>query len=87
MASSIYSRALRKAAELIGGEDKLRRQLRVPAADLKKWLEDKAVPPAGIFLRVVDLIIEETPAPPGSEPPDPPAPRDACASDVPTTRY
>lgn len=80
MAASVYSRALLKAAEILGGQDALRRKLRVPAADLQKWIDDKAVPPAGIFLTVVDLIIEETAPPAGSEPADPPAPRDAAAS-------
>ena len=89
MASSVYSRTLQKAADLIGGRDKLCRFLHVPAAELKKWIDDKAQPPIGVFLRAVDLIIEETPPPAGGDdgPGDPPAPRDCSAADPAATRY
>jgi hypothetical protein len=81
MALSVYSRTLQKAAELIGGRAKLCRHLRVPLAELEKWIEDRTVPPIGVFLRAVDLIIEETPPPAGSEGPgEPPAPRDASGA-------
>jgi len=81
MALSVYSRTLQKAAELIGGRAKLCRHLRVPLAELEKWIEDKAVPPIGVFLRAVDLIIEETPPPAGSDGPgEPPAPREASGA-------
>lgn len=88
MAASVYSRTLQKAAELLGSRSKLCRALQVPAADLQHWIDDKSAPPLGVFLRAVDLIIDETPAPSGSEPPDPPAPRDAAPSgDSSQTRY
>jgi hypothetical protein len=81
VASSVYSRTLQKAAELLGGRDKLRRELQVPAADLEDWIADKVVPPKGVFLRAVDLLLDET-APPGeSEPAEPPAPRDCASSE------
>jgi hypothetical protein len=84
----VYSRTLQKAAELIGGRAKLCRHLHVPAAELQKWIDDKAVPPIGIFLRVVDFIIEETP-PPGdsSDPGEPTPPRDCSSAGGETTRY
>ena len=78
MAASVYSRSFQKAAELIGGYDKLCRYLQVPPAKLREWIEGKAEPPAGIFLRVVDFLLDETPAPPQSDAVEPPAPRD-CA--------
>jgi hypothetical protein len=88
MASSVYSRTLRKAAELMGGQAKLCRHLRVPAAELQKWIDDKAVPPMGIFLRAVDVIIEETPPPADSGGTAPPAPRDcSSAGDSSATRF
>jgi hypothetical protein len=89
VAASVYSRTLQKAAELIGGQSKLCRHLRVPEAELQKWIDDKAVPPMGVFLRAVDLIIEETPPPADSGGTDePPAPRDcSSAGDSPGTRY
>ena len=78
MASSVYSRALQKAADLLGGRSKLARFLRVPTKDLDGWIADEAKPPLNVFLRVVDLIIDETgTAPETAEPGDPPPPRDA----------
>lgn len=77
MASSVYSRAVRKAAELLGGRDNLARILNVPLADVNKWIAGEK-PPREIFLRVVDLIIDET-APPGDSPDA--SPRD-CAPAV-----
>ena len=59
VASSVYSRAVRKAAELLGGREKLSRTLQVPLAEIEKWLADKGKPPREIFLRVVDLIIAD----------------------------
>jgi hypothetical protein len=87
--SSVYSRALQKAAELMGSYDKLSRYLLVPSSDLQRWIDGKAVPPTAIFLRVVDYILDETQPPSGeSEPGDAPAPHDAAASGEPSaTRY
>lgn len=81
VASSVYSRTLQKAAELIGGRQKLARHLRVPLAELDKWIAGTAVPPIATFLKAVDLVIDETPPPAGSasEPGDPPAPRESSA--------
>ncbi len=88
MATSVYSRALRKAGELMGSYQKLSRFLQVPSDELQKWIDDKAVPPVAIFLRVVDYILDETPPPAESDAAAPPAPRDgAPGGDAPTTRY
>jgi hypothetical protein len=88
VAASVYSRTLQKAADLIGGRARLCRHLHVPAAELQKWIDDKAVPPMGVFLRAVDLIIEETP-PPGnaSDPGEPAPPRDCSPADGEPTQY
>jgi hypothetical protein len=77
VAASIYSRTLQKAAELLGGRARLCRHLRVPSAELERWIADQVQPPRGIFLKAVDVILDETPPPVESEPADPPAPRDA----------
>lgn len=88
MAASVYSRALRKAAELMGSYHKLSRFLQVPSDELQKWIDDKGVPPVAIFLRVVDYILDESPPPSESEAGDPPAPRDGAPwGDAPETRY
>jgi hypothetical protein len=52
MASSVYSRTLQKAADLLGGRKKLARVLRVPTKDLETWIADEAKPPLNVFLRV-----------------------------------
>ena len=78
MPASVYSRTLQKAAETAGGPKRLARVLRVPLAELEKWIADKDQPPMAIFLKAVDLVLDESSGP-GSEPGDPPAPRDCAA--------
>jgi hypothetical protein len=60
---SVYSRALAKAAELVGGRDRLAKVLQVPAAEIELWIAEGAKPPREVFLRVVDIILDETSAP------------------------
>lgn len=79
MTSSVYARTFQKAVQLAGGQKRLARHLRVPIAELEKWLAGKEAPPTAIFLKAVDLVLEETARPPGSDAADPPAPRD-CAT-------
>jgi hypothetical protein len=82
MVASVYSRALQKAAELLGGRDKLSKVLQIPTADIDRWIADQGKPPREIFLRIVDLILDETgPAPSGAgESQEPPPSRDAAGS-------
>jgi len=76
--ASVYSRALLRAAELLGGRDKLSKVLRVSKDDLDKWTSGAAKPPREVFLRVVDIILDETAAAgDANETPEPP-PRDAA---------
>ena len=84
MVDPVYSKTFSKAAELLGGEKALARELRVPVADLNKWIAGSAKPPLSIFLRVIDLVLDET-APQGglSEPPDSGAPRDCAGGQSP----
>lgn len=69
--SGVHSRALRRAAELVGGAQALCDTLQVPAGDMRRWLEGVEAPPAGIFLRVVDLIVEPGVSPPARGPCEP----------------
>ena len=78
MTSSIYSRALQRAAELIGGRDKLAAYLGVPLADLQKWISGATRPPQPAFLRAVDFIIDETSPPESDSAGDSPS-RNDCA--------
>lgn len=57
---SVYSRALLKAAELLGGRAELAQVLQVSQAELERWVADEQKPPREIFLRVVDIILDET---------------------------
>ena len=79
MTANVYSRALLRAAELAGGRDKLAYTLRVPKAEIDHWIAGESKPPREVFLRVVDLILDET-AGEGSDTPDAPPPRDAAGS-------
>jgi hypothetical protein len=78
MASTVYSRALSRAAELLGGRDKLAKVLQVPAAQIDDWIADRSKPPREVFLRIVDLILDETATAEGSDPQEPPPPREAA---------
>ena len=78
--ASVYSRALQKAAELVGGREKLSKILRVPAAEIDRWIADQAKPPREIFLRIVDLILDETTAAGEAGDQEPPARGAAGAS-------
>lgn len=77
--TSVYSRAVRKAAELAGGREKLSRMLQVPVAEIEKWLADKGKPPREVFLRVVDLIIDDGGIADASGSADAPPAKDAAA--------
>ena len=80
MVAKVYSRTLQKAAELSGGPKKLARQLRVPLADLEKWITGAAAPPLPTFLKAIDLVLDETQPPGGlSDPVDSEPPRDCAA--------
>ena len=80
MAASVYSRALSRAAELLGSREKLAKVLQIPAVEIDKWIADQGKPPREIFLRIVDLILDETgPAPDAGESQEPPS-RDAAGS-------
>jgi hypothetical protein len=87
VASSVYSRTLQKAAELIGGYQKLCRRLQVPPPEMQRWIADKAVPPMGIFLRAVDLILDGTAPPSNSDPADSSAPRDCSSAGEPSATW
>jgi hypothetical protein len=54
---TVHSRVLHRACQIVGGVDKLAARLRVSKAMLYRWLEGEDVPPSGIFLKAVDLIL------------------------------
>ena len=78
---NVVRRTLQKAAEVAGGEKALARRLRVPLAELGKWIAGNGQPPMAIFLRAVDLVLEEAPRPlPGSEPGEAGSAKDCAGS-------
>ena len=81
MATKVMSRTFQKAAELAGGQKNLARRLRVPIGELQKWIAGTGQPPMAIFLKAVDLVLDEAPYPPAaSEPGDPPSANDCAAA-------
>jgi hypothetical protein len=48
-----------RAAKLAGGVRALSQRLRVPVVDLMRWIQGEARPSKGMFLKVVDFIVEE----------------------------
>ena len=55
-----YRAALVRAAQILGGARALSDRLQVPMADLTRWLGGADQPSMGAFLRVVDILIEES---------------------------
>src|SRR5437867_8917066 len=65
MTPNFHAKALKRAAEILGGREKLRELLHVPMRALDKWLDGSEEPPLDIFLKAVDVIsgpLEHTPA-------------------------
>ena len=58
MLHDIHTRALKRAAEILGSEEKLRTFLGASELDLSAW-ESQHELPRNIFLRLVDLITDE----------------------------
>ena len=52
----IYAQALKRAADILGGEEAPRDLLQVPMHRLDAWLSGRETPPMGIFLKAVDVI-------------------------------
>lgn len=59
-AEDTYRVALVRAAEIVGGAARLAHRLQVPISDLTRWLAGFDKPSIGTFLRVVDLLIQDS---------------------------
>ena len=53
---SVRSRALARAAQIVGGPEALRRRLNVSALLLGVWLAGAETPPTDVSLKAVDII-------------------------------
>ena len=49
-------RALRKAARILGGEDRLRALLDAPPGAFARWMQDLEPVPMPVFLMIVDFL-------------------------------
>ena len=58
-----YRAALVRAAVFLGGAVPLARRLQVPMPELTRWLAGFDRPSIGTFLKVVDILIEESRSP------------------------
>lgn len=54
----IHRRALRRAAEILGGDEQLRAYLGATEGDFATWGHSRELP-RNIFLRLVDIITDE----------------------------
>jgi hypothetical protein len=59
VADSVKTEVLQLAARAAGGPRKLRDYLRVPSADIVSWLNGGEEPPAPVFLRALELLLDD----------------------------
>ena len=64
---SVQARALHRAAASIGGLVPLSRHLGVPDQSIREWMFDVGSPPNGVFLKVIELVLDETVAAPAPD--------------------
>lgn len=57
--------AIKRAATIVGGLDKLARRLRLPERQLDYWMRDIGTPPDSVFFDVIDVIIQSAGTRPG----------------------
>ena len=79
LVASVYAKTLARATLIVGGVDALALELGVAPQALASWLRLERVPPMDVFLRAVDIVVEDAVRPEGlhSQPPrrdDPPTP-------------
>lgn len=58
--SSVQSRAVERAARLVGGRQALADRLHLPRADVDAWIADERRPEMAVFVRIVELILDSS---------------------------
>ena len=58
----VYARTVRRAAEIVGGVKELATRLNVPLDDMWCWTQGIRPIPRDIFLRAVDIVVDDKPA-------------------------
>ena len=56
--AEVHVRTLRRAAALVGGEQELALRLKVTPSHLVLWMAGAEMPPADVFLRAVDIVMD-----------------------------
>lgn len=66
MEQRVYTRVVRRAAEIVGGIEQLAKRLGVSQARVWNWLDGTESPSQDSFLRAVDIVLEhDLPKDPG----------------------
>ena len=66
MNNKVYSEAVLRACQLLGGPDEVARRIGVSRLLVVAMLKDSVVPPPAIFLKLVDIVMASAP----DSPPD-----------------
>jgi hypothetical protein len=56
---SVQARALHRASATIGGLPALARYLQVSDQHIREWMFDVGAPPNGVFLRAIELLLDQ----------------------------
>jgi hypothetical protein len=56
---SVQARALHRASAVVGGLQALAIHLKVSDEHIREWMFDVGSPPNGVFLRVIDLLLDQ----------------------------
>ena len=54
---TVYADTLARAAVAVGGEARLATALRVPVADLRRWLRGEVYPETEVYQKALDLLV------------------------------
>lgn len=55
---TVHGQTLKRAAEIVGGEEALARRLQVSPNHLELWIRGLASPPDDVFLKAADIVGE-----------------------------
>jgi hypothetical protein len=68
LSNSLYAACIQRAALMLGGYEALGRELGISPRLLERWADRRGVPDEGVFLKVVDLVLERRFTPTQSSP-------------------
>jgi hypothetical protein len=56
---TVYIQTLKRAAEIVGGEEELARRLKVTPSHLTLWIDGVVTAPGDVFLKAADIVSEQ----------------------------